>query len=115
MKEEDSPSFCRRFFHSFLFAIRKKNQIRKRTVFGCGSVLSLFFLLFSLAWFTPQSTDNRATASLEQATKTDTEKVRVSLFKRPLSFEANRGQTDPQVKFLSRASQSNVFFTPKKI
>ena len=31
--------------------------------------------------------------------------------KLPLSFEANRGQTDPQVKFLSRSSHHTLFLT----
>ncbi|MBA3321690.1 MAG: hypothetical protein H0T45_09650, partial [Pyrinomonadaceae bacterium] len=30
----------------------------------------------------------------------------------PLSFEANQGQTDPQVKFLSRGSGYSLFLTP---
>src|SRR5262245_53500094 len=30
----------------------------------------------------------------------------------PLSFEANRGQSDSQVKFLSRGSEYTVFLTP---
>jgi hypothetical protein len=30
----------------------------------------------------------------------------------PLSFEANQGQTDPQVKFLARGSGYTVFLTP---
>src|SRR5215471_3748856 len=29
----------------------------------------------------------------------------------PLSFEPNRGQTDPEVKFLSRSSRYNLFLT----
>src|ERR1700683_490992 len=31
--------------------------------------------------------------------------------KLPLSFEANRGQTDPKVKFLSRGSGYSLFLT----
>src|SRR5439155_23805895 len=30
----------------------------------------------------------------------------------PLSFEANRGQTDPQVRFLSRATGHTLFLAP---
>lgn len=32
--------------------------------------------------------------------------------KLPLSFEANQGQTDPQVKFLSRGNGYSLFLTP---
>src|SRR6516225_8803781 len=34
--------------------------------------------------------------------------------KMPLSFEANQGQTDPQVKFLSRGSGYTLFLTGNK-
>src|ERR1700724_3204080 len=30
----------------------------------------------------------------------------------PLSFEENRGQTDPRVKFLTRSASSSMFLTP---
>jgi hypothetical protein len=32
--------------------------------------------------------------------------------KLPLSFEGNQGQTDPQVKFLSRGNGYSLFLTP---
>jgi hypothetical protein len=38
-------------------------------------------------------------------------KVKDSLAKLPLSFEPNRGQTDPRVQFLSRGPGYTVFFT----
>ena len=38
-------------------------------------------------------------------------KVKASLGKLPLSFEPNRGQTDPRVQFLSRGPGYTVFFT----
>ena len=37
--------------------------------------------------------------------------VREAYGRLPLSFEANQGQTDPQVKFLSRGSQNVLFLT----
>ena len=48
------------------------------------------------------------------ATSASTAQVRVSdaYGKLPLSFEANRGQTDPQVKFLSRGGRHVLFLTP---
>lgn len=54
-----------------------------------------------------------ATTSLaspsNRATKTRTVKA---FGKLPLSFEANRGQTDPSVKFLSRGDEYSLFLTP---
>ena len=38
--------------------------------------------------------------------------VNESLGKLPLSFEANQGQTDEQVKFLARGNGYNLFLTP---
>src|SRR5690348_2408331 len=32
----------------------------------------------------------------------------------PLYFEANRGQTDPQVRFFSRGSGYSLFITPRE-
>ena len=33
----------------------------------------------------------------------------------PISFEQNVGQTDPQVRYLARSTDSGIFFTPKEI
>ena len=38
-------------------------------------------------------------------------KAKASMAKLPLSFEPNRGQTDPRVQFLSRGPGYTVFFT----
>jgi hypothetical protein len=40
--------------------------------------------------------------------------LRAAFGKLPLSFEANRGQTDAQVKFLSRGRDYSLFLTPKE-
>src|SRR4051794_5925006 len=37
------------------------------------------------------------------------------LSKLPLSFEPNMGQTDPQVRFLTRVPGGNVYFTPSGV
>lgn len=41
-------------------------------------------------------------------------RVRASLDAIPLGFEANQGQTDPQVKYTARGSGYSVFLTPEK-
>src|SRR5438105_8765103 len=47
------------------------------------------------------------------AAATDTPRQRSAAYGRlPLAFEANRGQTDPQVKFLTRTGNHIVFLTP---
>jgi hypothetical protein len=56
----------------------------------------------------------RAAANLAKpahAHSTDEQHLVESYGKLPLSFEANRGQTDPRVKFLSRGSGYTLFLT----
>ena len=45
------------------------------------------------------------------ANETALSKAKASMAKMPLSFEPNRGQTDPRVQFISRGPGYNVFFT----
>ena len=40
------------------------------------------------------------------------EQARDSYGKLPISFEANRGQTDPEVRYLSRTAGFSLFLTP---
>ncbi len=54
------------------------------------------------------STGERAISKPNEAAMS---KVKDSLGKLPLSFEPNRGQTDPRVQFLSRGPGYTVFFT----
>jgi uncharacterized repeat protein (TIGR01451 family) len=48
----------------------------------------------------------------EASGSANAERVNTAYGKLPLSFEANRGQTDPSVAFVSRASGSTLFLTP---
>src|SRR5438445_4241941 len=41
-------------------------------------------------------------------------KPSLSLAKRPIAFEPNRGQTDPQVKYLARGNGYDLFLTPRE-
>jgi len=54
------------------------------------------------------STGERAVSKPNEAAMA---KVKNALGKLPLSFEPNRGQTDPRVQFLSRGPGYTVFFT----
>src|SRR5438445_932371 len=81
------------------------NPTRKITEGGVkGMVLLLALALASCA---PASATHPSTES-PQATKPQ---VLAAYGKLPLSFEANQGQTDPQVKFLSRGSGYTLFLT----
>src|SRR5438128_871140 len=81
------------------------NPTRKITEGGVkGMVLLLALALASCA---PASAAHPSTES-PQATKPQ---VLAAYGKLPLSFEANQGQTEPQVKFLSRGSGYTLFLT----
>src|SRR5437879_12199418 len=81
------------------------NPTRKITEGGVkGMVLLLALALASCA---PASATHPST-EIPQATKPQ---VLAAYGKLPLSFEANQGQADPQVKFLSRGSGYTLFLT----
>ena len=54
--------------------------------------------------------DKKPASSVDPETK---KQISETYGKLPLSFEANRGQTDPQVKFMSRGSGYSLFLTPE--
>src|SRR5215216_5388886 len=59
--------------------------------------------------------DQAASASTLLDTDTTTRSKVVEAFARlPLSFEANQGQTNPRVKFLSRGSGHTLFLTDRE-
>src|SRR5437016_654718 len=72
---------------------------------GKGMILLLSLALASCA----PAPATRISPELPQATKPQ---VLAAYGKLPLSFEANQGQTGPQVKFLSRGSGYTLFLTP---
>jgi beta-propeller repeat-containing protein len=52
-----------------------------------------------------------APARMRPIVSQDTSRIATNFANRPLSFEPNQGQTDKQVKFLSRNSHYNLFLT----
>src|SRR2546422_1999265 len=72
-----------------------------------GMILLLVLALASCAPAPVPAT--RTSPEIPQATK---QQFLVAYGKLPLIFEANQGQTDPQVKFLSRGSGYTLFLTP---
>src|SRR5437762_9888167 len=57
----------------------------------------------------PQSANNFSFTPVSSAP--DLRQVRSAFAQLPLAFEENRGQTDPQVKFLARGSGYELFLT----
>src|SRR5438445_652768 len=82
------------------------NPTRRITVVGVkGMILLLALALASCA----PAPATRTSTEIPQATK---QEVLAAYGKVPLSFEANQGQTDPQVKFPPRGRGYPLFLTP---
>src|SRR5947207_133514 len=64
----------------------------------------------TIARTTPNLTPSARPGSAQSGTRTQAQ-LAEAYGKVPLSFEANRGQTDPRVKFLSRGSGYTLFLT----
>src|SRR5215216_3586586 len=104
-----------------MLPVKRTDMTMKRILWWTSrkSFLSLAILLVASAWGVatwsrshragPSSHD--ATAQRDAATKTRLNELYGQL---PLSFEANVGQTDPQVDFISRGSGYTLFLTPRE-
>lgn len=58
------------------------------------------------------TTGSSSLLRLNEPEPATTARISEAYGKLPLSFEANEGQTDPQVKFLARGSGYSLFLTP---
>src|SRR5258706_12829782 len=76
---------------------------------------SLCWLLVAAVPLAAQSRANRQVpgsfAEMSQAPSRVQSRVLDTYGRLPLAFEANQGQTDPQVKFVSRGTGYNLFLT----
>lgn len=86
----------------------------KRLVFPAACIVAIAAL--AIAGFTagspappPQAKPVPRLATL--ASSTQTPSIRAGMGSLPLAFEANQGQTDPQVKYLARANGYTLFLT----
>jgi hypothetical protein len=73
-----------------------------------GKILTIasIFIISLFIWNTPEASNQNP------STKVNKPKLIKTYGKLSLSFEENRGQTDPNVKFLSRGKGYNLFLTP---
>ncbi|HXN21403.1 MAG TPA: SBBP repeat-containing protein [Candidatus Dormibacteraeota bacterium] len=103
----------------------KKNKISFLAVTGIAFALSIFSISPRGQGVPGHSTHNvtapvsgAATIPSGTVSRSASEKTRAQILaaygKLPVSFEANRGQTDGQVKFLSRGRGYNLFLTPSE-
>ena len=76
----------------------------------------LLFLVLTAAVLTRPGDSQLGTAPAPapqiKLRRAPTSRISASFARLPLSFEANHGQTDPQVKFLSRGRGYTLFLTP---
>jgi hypothetical protein len=85
----------------------------KRALFLITIGLSLFLSQFVSASQPPSETVlKKPPLALEKANTEDKVRLSKNYGKIPLAFEANEGQTDEQVKFLSRGSGYSLFLKP---
>src|SRR5437588_8325444 len=106
----------------------RSNNIQNRARHLVGLILALLVMTSGIAlpgssWsrqmhsnLNPTSSANSTntpvpSAKLQQAEQATDMRMREAYGKLPLSFEANHGQTDLQVKFLSRGSNHSLFLT----
>lgn len=99
-----------------MLASRSRAGSQVRTVCLAAALAATVYPIVSgglstpLAAAPPETTAKRASlAAPDLATRS---KLARSYGRLPLSFEANRGQTDPRVKFLSRGRGYQIFLTP---
>src|SRR5579862_3175639 len=59
----------------------------------------------------PMAASQHASATRQQALPPDHARILARMVSQPLAFEANQGQTDPQVKYLARGNGYTVFLT----
>jgi uncharacterized repeat protein (TIGR01451 family) len=89
-----------------------------------GLIINLIALpIFASSHLAPSNVVNKSRAASQTARSTTQPAAPASIQKTearasevygklPISFEANRGQTDPSVRFLARGSGYNLFLTP---
>ena len=77
----------------------------------CHCRVGNLFATVSVAMFSASAMIATAQMNYQGQTKTSITFQR-SLARLPLSFEVNQGQSDPQVKFMSRGSGYSLFITP---
>src|SRR5262245_34693340 len=80
------------------------------TAIAMAGVLT-FSLLGAFYFFKPFHAVSESTSATAKPVPASKAEVEAAYGKLPLSFEANRGQTDDQVKFLSRGHGYGLYLT----
>ncbi|MBI4853000.1 MAG: SBBP repeat-containing protein [Acidobacteria bacterium] len=87
----------------------------KRSVFSIFAIILAVVLLASYYMLTKKhSTLTNQTSKTKELNTQNKAKLIQAYKKTPLSFEENLGQTNSEVKFLSRGNGYNLFLTPNK-
>src|SRR5712692_5411890 len=86
----------------------------KRTLIFIGLALLCVTGYFAWQHFASTSSANANLAASRAAVSPAAAQINAAYGSLPLSFEANRGQTDTRVQFLSRGNGYNLFLTPRE-
>ena len=95
--------------------VRSHSDARKFLGLGgriAGALVTILFLTFGAAI---AANSPAGDASEAPDSKAASNRIVAQYGKIPLSFEANQGQTDPHVQFLSRGSGYSLFLTPGEV
>jgi len=97
------------------------NMWRKLNFVKLVSISFIVLVLLFVGWLTlPLQMQTKTTAKMPHATLTEADetsqaRAKEEYGKLPLSFEINQGQTDEQVKFMSRGSGYSVFLNSNEV
>jgi len=78
---------------------------------GVVVMLAIVFRVATIPSLTVVKNQGSKTALPNSTDNSSVDKAKQSLAKLPMSFELNKGQTDPQVKFMARGSGYSAFLT----
>jgi hypothetical protein len=98
-------------FKNFAREIPNNKDETKKTMKTITKPIYPLLTVFTLACFALSTTARGAIPEPSKPGEATDMQVSETYGKLPLSFEANAGQTDPKVKFLSRGSGYSLFLT----
>ena len=90
----------------------KKVMQRSNRRWGIGFSVAALLVCASFGQVSTGKVENKNQTSKQSQDRATLAHVQAGLLSQPLAFEANRGQTDANVKFLTRAQGFTVFMMP---
>jgi len=101
--------------HGKLNPLRRFHAAQDRTAIGGRRTACIVLSGLCLAFATASTAHGAPAAGVKAAPGAQQRRPTPNYGKIPLSFEANEGQTDPRVQFLSRGSGYSLFLAPGEV